>query len=113
MRADRKPRPDSSASGVSVWCGSGQGTGSQEVGEVSIKSLGGYLRGDNRYVKGISEIAESHAQHLGSQECDGYLLPEHIITGMMTDRVYRGEPHQSSSTRGGLPDCWWKHSART
>lgn len=140
VRADWKPRPDSSASGVSVWCGSGQGTGSRyhltwrtkglfrvrmsstrshviqvtaancpvEIDSsglrrwrrrrwVSIKSCDRYPRGDNSYVKGISAIAGSRARHR-SQECGGYLSPEHIITVVMTDRVYRGEPHQSSPT---------------
>lgn len=136
-----KPRPDSSASGVSVWCGSGQGAVSRyhlrwrsteavqgqnefnmescdsnhcplEIDSsglrrwrrrrrrrwVSIKSCDRYPRGDNRYVKGMSEITESHGRHLRSQECGGYLSPEHIITVVMTDRVYRVEPHQSSPT---------------
>lgn len=72
---------------------------------VSTKSCDRYLRGDNRYVKGTSEIAESHARHLRSQECGGCLSPEHIITVVMADRVYRGEPHQGSPTRACTHAC--------
>lgn len=46
---------------------------------------GSNLRGDSRYVKGFFRTVESLTQHMRSEEHRGYLSPERIVTGVMTE----------------------------